>query len=641
MSLQQWLPAQDNPEVPVNENFSALSHMAVFAKDATTTTGLTWGYLGGRWGGIEVDGGTLTLSPSSTIYITVDRATGAIAASTTIGRWNDPAYGRVYKIVTGANTVTSIEDWRSGDAGIFAASAVSAAAIFGAPNVFTAGQSVATVAAGSSGVIAIDAHASNNFSVLMTGDVTIANPSNLMAGQVLRLTVCQDNVGGHAVTWGNRWRFAGGVTPMISADPDTADIVTATYDGRTGLLFCTIVQGFSAADAAVASAWPPISDENATWTDEGDSATGWTATGGSVAASGSVLRLTKSTTSSCNMKKAVTFPTAGRDFIFYGRVRASYANNDATLIAFANGGNEIGFWLGNTSTAYTAGAACLQAAASGSYSYAQITLPGGQNYASDFVDFAMQYDSKFGQANFWLRGADGRWKLGARIACVLTSATEITIAKNSAAPVGTWVEFDYLMMCKPNIVAIGDSHCAGSTLFNPNRTLALANDESTWMRHAHLYPSLRNNLVVNKGVGAQTSAQIASRISDATLQSPRVVALHASANDTPATVTSSQRTANISNAIAACDSAGCDVVLLNALYGTSTHSDNPAYRDYMQAWWDASASAVGAYSAIDIMEPVRSSSGFLLSTFAQPDGVHLTTAGYAAVGAHIEAAVTE
>lgn len=46
MSLQQWLTAQDLPEVPVNENFKALEHMVVYAKDATTTTGLTLGLSG-------------------------------------------------------------------------------------------------------------------------------------------------------------------------------------------------------------------------------------------------------------------------------------------------------------------------------------------------------------------------------------------------------------------------------------------------------------------------------------------------------------------------------------------------------------------------------------------------------------------
>lgn len=119
MNLQSWLPAQDSPEVIVNENFEALSHMATFAKDASTTTGLTWGYLGGRWGGFAITAGTLTLTASSTLYVTVSRATGAISVSASDSAWQAiDLHARVYKLVTGVATVTSIEDYRAGFGGV-------------------------------------------------------------------------------------------------------------------------------------------------------------------------------------------------------------------------------------------------------------------------------------------------------------------------------------------------------------------------------------------------------------------------------------------------------------------------------------------------------------------------------------------
>lgn len=119
MNLQSWLPAQDSPEVIVNENFEALSHMATFAKDASTTTGLTWGYLGGRWGGFAITAGTLTLTASSTLYVTVSRATGAISVSASDSAWQAiDLHARVYKLVTGAATVSSIEDYRAGLGGV-------------------------------------------------------------------------------------------------------------------------------------------------------------------------------------------------------------------------------------------------------------------------------------------------------------------------------------------------------------------------------------------------------------------------------------------------------------------------------------------------------------------------------------------
>lgn len=126
--LQTWLPAQDSPEVIVNENFDALSHMAVYAKDPTTTTGLIWGYLGGRWGGHLVAAGTLTLQANSTLYVTVARASGVIVASTSNAAWgNTTAHARVYKLTTGAATVTLIEDHRGGVGGVHGVGAAAGA----------------------------------------------------------------------------------------------------------------------------------------------------------------------------------------------------------------------------------------------------------------------------------------------------------------------------------------------------------------------------------------------------------------------------------------------------------------------------------------------------------------------------------
>jgi hypothetical protein len=120
--LQQWLSAQANPEVPVNENFTALEHVAVYAKDATTTAGLTWGYLGGRWGGFAVTAGTLSLTGSDTNYIVATRASGAISVSTSNTNWDNATdYARVYLVTTGPATVTSYEDHRTGEGGIIGA----------------------------------------------------------------------------------------------------------------------------------------------------------------------------------------------------------------------------------------------------------------------------------------------------------------------------------------------------------------------------------------------------------------------------------------------------------------------------------------------------------------------------------------
>jgi hypothetical protein len=125
-NMQQWSESQANPEVVVNENFVSGEHQVVYAKDPDSTTALTWGYLGGRWGGFSITAGTVTLtgegSPTPTHYVVVNRSTGAVSVSTNATNWNNVVqYARVYKIYTNASAVLSTpapEDHRAGPGGV-------------------------------------------------------------------------------------------------------------------------------------------------------------------------------------------------------------------------------------------------------------------------------------------------------------------------------------------------------------------------------------------------------------------------------------------------------------------------------------------------------------------------------------------
>ena len=120
MTFPQWVPGQENPEVPVNEGFDVLTYASVYGRDPDATTGLTWGYLGGRWAGFPVTAGTLTLTDATINYVVVAVATGAITTSTTITNWdNGTDYVRVFKLTTAGGLVTAQEDHRAGSGGVF------------------------------------------------------------------------------------------------------------------------------------------------------------------------------------------------------------------------------------------------------------------------------------------------------------------------------------------------------------------------------------------------------------------------------------------------------------------------------------------------------------------------------------------
>jgi len=114
-TLAQLPPSASSPEVVLNENFETVSGLAIYGKRQPASTGLTWGYYGGIFDGNVIANGTLTLSASATNYIVVARATGVISTSTATTNWTDGTnYCRIYKITTGASSVSAVEDHRVG-----------------------------------------------------------------------------------------------------------------------------------------------------------------------------------------------------------------------------------------------------------------------------------------------------------------------------------------------------------------------------------------------------------------------------------------------------------------------------------------------------------------------------------------------
>lgn len=100
---------QSSKEVLANALFDAASPAMLWARRASTTSGLTWGYYGGWYNG-QIANGTVALTASTTNYLMADAATGAVTVNTT-----GFSAGKIplYLVVTGATTVTSYTDERS------------------------------------------------------------------------------------------------------------------------------------------------------------------------------------------------------------------------------------------------------------------------------------------------------------------------------------------------------------------------------------------------------------------------------------------------------------------------------------------------------------------------------------------------
>ena len=70
-----------------------------------------------------------------------------------------------------------------------------------------------------------DFAASNNYTLTLGGNRTIANPTNLTAGQSGSIFLLQDGSGSRTVAWGSYWDFAGGVAPVLTTAARAVDRV--------------------------------------------------------------------------------------------------------------------------------------------------------------------------------------------------------------------------------------------------------------------------------------------------------------------------------------------------------------------------------------------------------------------------------
>lgn len=113
--LDQLASSQSSKEVRINELADAMSPVALGGRRASTTTGLTWGFYGGK---ILVNGvatsianGTVTLTASATNYVSLSPA-GVVQVATSRHAANAP----LYTVITATASVTSYTDERTPEA---------------------------------------------------------------------------------------------------------------------------------------------------------------------------------------------------------------------------------------------------------------------------------------------------------------------------------------------------------------------------------------------------------------------------------------------------------------------------------------------------------------------------------------------
>ncbi len=90
---------------------------------------------------------------------------------------------------------------------------------------FTAAQRGEITTLTSGATVTADFNDSNNFTLTLGENLTIANPSNVTVGQSGSIFLVQDGTGSRTASWGDSWDFAGGTAPTLTTDASAVDRV--------------------------------------------------------------------------------------------------------------------------------------------------------------------------------------------------------------------------------------------------------------------------------------------------------------------------------------------------------------------------------------------------------------------------------
>ena len=88
---------------------------------------------------------------------------------------------------------------------------------------YTAAQRGAITTLTDGATVTPDLAASNNYTLTLGGNRTIANPTNCTAGQSGSIFLVQDGTGSRTAAWGTYWDFAGGVAPVLTTTANAVD----------------------------------------------------------------------------------------------------------------------------------------------------------------------------------------------------------------------------------------------------------------------------------------------------------------------------------------------------------------------------------------------------------------------------------
>ncbi len=98
---------------------------------------------------------------------------------------------------------------------------------------YTAAQRGSVSALTDGATITPDFAVANNFSVTLGGNRTLANPTNITAGQSGVIVITQDGTGSRTLAFGSYWKFATGTAPTLTTTAAAVDVLAYYAESST------------------------------------------------------------------------------------------------------------------------------------------------------------------------------------------------------------------------------------------------------------------------------------------------------------------------------------------------------------------------------------------------------------------------
>ena len=84
---------------------------------------------------------------------------------------------------------------------------------------------------------------SNAFFMTLSGNLSLLNPTNMVAGGVYKIVLRQDNTGARTIAYDTYYKFASGAITTLSTTPNYYDVLTLTVIDASNIL-CTLDKGY-------------------------------------------------------------------------------------------------------------------------------------------------------------------------------------------------------------------------------------------------------------------------------------------------------------------------------------------------------------------------------------------------------------